>query len=273
MRVAFQGERGAYSEEAVAALWEVADALPCASLREVFDAVASGRAERGVVPVENSQAGSINETYDLLLAHTLYITGEIDLRIRHCLLALPGQTLEMIRHVYSHPQALAQCEEFLRQHGLEAVPAYDTAGSAKMIAAKQMREAAAIAGRGAARIYGLQVLAEGIETNLSNYTKFLALAPVPAPRQADCKTSIVFTTPNVPGALYRALGTFATRAINLTKLESRPRREVPWEYLFYVDFEGHAEEPPVAAALLELAGATVFLRVLGSYPKSSPPAS
>lgn len=271
MRVAFQGERGAYSDEAVSALFGDVEVRPCASLRAVFEAVASGQTDRGVVPVENSQAGSINETYDLLLSHSLFIVGEVDLRIRHCLLALPGQTLSTIRKVYSHPQALAQSEIFLQQHRLEAVPAYDTAGSAKMVAEQHLLGVAAIAGRTAARIYGLEVITEGIETNPANYTKFLALATTPVPRGSHCKTSIVFTTENVPGALYRALGVFATRAINLTKLESRPRRQAPWEYLFYVDLDGHQEDPPAAAALAELAGTCVFMRVLGSYPKSPPP--
>lgn len=271
MRVAFQGERGAYSEEAVASFFGEVDVFPCSTFRDVFAVVSAGGAERGVVPVENSQAGSINETYDLLLAHALFITGELDLRIRHCLLTLPGQTLEAIQKVYSHPQALAQCEGYLREHKLEPVPAYDTAGSAKLLAEQQMRGVAAIASRRAAQIYGLVILAEGIEANPANFTKFLALAVAPAPRAAEGKTSIVFTTANRPGALYRALGAFATRAINLTKLESRPRREVPWEYVFYVDFEGHQEDPPAAAALAELSERTTFLRVLGSYPKSPTP--
>src|SRR5438132_154930 len=158
MRVAFQGERGAYSEEAVIQLFGEVDVLPHPSLRNVFETVTAGRADRAVVPAENSQAGSINETYDLLLAHSLFITGELDLRIRHCLLALPGQALDAIHRAFSHPQALAQCDAFLRQHGLEPVPAYDTAGSAKMVADQRLRGAAAIAGRGAARIYGLSVL-------------------------------------------------------------------------------------------------------------------
>ncbi|MDR7402299.1 MAG: prephenate dehydratase [Armatimonadota bacterium] len=271
VRVAFQGERGAYSEEAVGLLFGEVEVLPCPSLRDVFEAVAAGRADRGVVPVENSQAGSINETYDLLVAHSLFITAELDLRIRHCLLALPGQTVADIRRVHSHPQALAQCEAFLRAHGLEPVPASDTAGSARMVAEQRLWGVGAIAGRTAARIYSLAVLAEGIETNPANYTKFLALAPAPAPREGDSKTSIVFTTANVPGALYRALGAFATRGINLTKLESRPRRQVPWEYLFYVDFEGHRDDPAVAEALAELSRLTIFLRVLGSYPRSRTP--
>lgn len=272
IRIAFQGERGAYSEEAAVALVPDADVLPCATLREVFDVVASERAAVGVVPVENSQAGSINETYDLLLAHTLHITGECDLRVRHCLLALPGQAVRDLREVYSHPQALAQCDEFLRTHGLRAVPASDTAGSAKMVAERAMSGAGAIAGRQAARIYGLEILAEGIETNPHNYTKFLSIARTPAPRGGAAKTSIVFTTRNVPGALYRALGSFAARAINLAKLESRPRREVPWEYVFYVDIEGHRDDPAIAQALLDLAAVCTFVRVLGSYPRAARPA-
>ena len=271
MRVAFQGERGAYSEEAVIQLFGEVEVLPHPSLRDVFETATAGRADRAVVPAENSQAGSINETYDLLLAHSLFITGELDLRIRHCLLALPGQALDAIHRAYSHPQALAQCDAFLRQHSLEPVPAYDTAGSAKMVADQRLRGAAAIAGRGAARIYGLSVLADGIETNPANYTKFLSLAPEPAPPIAGAKTSVVFTTQNVPGALYQALGAFATRSINLTKLESRPRRQVPWEYVFYADFEGHQNDPPIQAALHDLSRITTFLRILGSYPKSPTP--
>ncbi len=269
MLVAFQGERGAYSEEAAVTLFSGAEVVPCAALGEVFAAVAGSAVEAGVVPVENSQAGSINETYDLLLSHDLHISGELDLRIRHCLLVLPGQTLEGLHTVYSHPQAILQCEEFLRRHDLTALPAGDTAGSARRIAEQRLPGAGAIAGRQAARIYGLQILAEGIETNPHNTTKFLVIARTPAPRTPASKTSIVFTTRNVPGALYQALGAFARRAINLTKLESRPRRAVPWEYVFYVDLEGHQEDAVVAAALADLRAACTFLRVLGSYPRSA----
>jgi prephenate dehydratase len=271
MRVAFQGERGAYSEEAAATLLDKVEVLPCPSLREVFQMVTRGEAETGVIPVENSQAGSINETYDLLLSHTLWITGEIDLRIRHNLLALPGQDLASISKVYSHPQALAQSEAFLHEHNLEAIPASDTAGSAKVIAEQRLVGVGAIASLAAARIYGLTVLREGIETNPENFTRFLAIAPKPTPRRGASKTSIVFTTENKPGALHRALGAFASRAIDLTKLESRPRRQRPWEYLFYVDLDGHQEDPPLAAALQELGTSCIFVRVLGSYPKAGVP--
>jgi prephenate dehydratase len=270
-RVAFQGERGAYSEAAAGVLAPRAEPLPCRLLGDVFDVVAAGRADLGVVPIENSQAGSINETYDLLLAHAVHITGEHDQRIRHSLLALPGRRLERLHRVFSHPQALAQCDAFLRAHRLEGVPAYDTAGSAKLIAEQHLTDAGAIAGAHAAAIYGLAVLAEGIETNPANFTKFLAIARDPAAYHRPAKTSVVFTTANVPGALYRVLGALASRSINMTKLESRPGHTVPWEYVFYVDVEGHADDADVAAALEDVRGLCTFLRILGSYPRTLPP--
>jgi prephenate dehydratase len=269
MRVAFQGERGAYSEAAAIGHFGTMSSVPCRTLVEVFDAVEHEQADRGMVPVENSQAGSINETYDLLARRSLHIVGEHNQRIEHCLLALPEDTLDAIRTVLSHPQALAQCEAFLKRGGWETVATYDTAGSARIVATERRRGVAAIASRHAAEIYGLTVLAEGIETSPVNYTKFLALALTPAPRVDRAKTSVVFTTANVPGALYKALGAFATRGINLTKLESRPRRDRPWEYLFYVDLETHQESAEGRAALSELAGVTAFLRILGSYPRAA----
>lgn len=269
MRVAFQGERGAYSEAAAIAYFAAVDPVPCRTLVEVFDAVERAETDRGMVPVENSQAGSINETYDLLARRSLHIVGERNQRIEHCLLALPDDTLESIRTVLSHPQALAQCEAFIARRHWEPVATYDTAGSAQIVAAERRHGVAAIASRHAAEIYGLRVLAEGIETSPVNFTRFLALAQTPAPQTDRGKASIVFTTANVPGALYRALGAFATRGINLTKLESRPRRDRPWEYMFYVDFEIHHESPEGRAALAELAGLTAFLRVLGSYPRAA----
>ena len=180
------------------------------------------------MPVENSQAGSINETYDLLLAHDLVIAAELDHRVVHCLLALPGQSLDAITRVYSHPQALAQCDAYLRRLGVEIVPSYDTAGSAKMIQEQRLRGCAAVAARRAARLYDLGVLAEGIETNPNNYTKFLVIGMEPAPRSPQSKTSIVFAVENRPGTLYQALGALATRQINLVKIESRPDRKRPW---------------------------------------------
>lgn len=272
MRVAFQGEPGAYSEEAAVRLLGEVETVPCVLLSDVFDAVMAGRADRGVVPVENSQAGSINETYDLLLDRDLVIAGELDLRVSHCLMALPGQALREIRRVYSHPQALAQCEAYLRRLGVEAIPSYDTAGSAKMIRERRLAASAAVASRRAAKIYELEILAEGIETNPNNYTRFLTIDRSPAPRAAPSKTSVVFGVRNQPGALYGALGALATRQINLTKIESRPGQDRPWVYVFYVDFDGHTDDAVVQEALRDLREHTTFLRVLGSYPRSPQPA-
>jgi prephenate dehydratase len=271
VRVAFQGERGAYSEEAVVRLFGEVEVVPCPRLAEAFEGVSTGRVDCGVVPVENSQAGSINETYDLLLAHDLVIAGELDHRVAHCLMALPGQPLEAIRRVYSHPQALAQCDAFLKRLGVEAMSYYDTAGSAKMIEEQRLVGCAAIASRRAAHLYHLDVLATGIETNPNNYTKFLVIDTEPAPSATQSKTSIVFVVDNRPGSLYRALGALATRQINLVKIESRPGRTRPWDYIFYADFDGHQDEPRIREALADLRRQTTFLRVLGSYPRSPAP--
>jgi prephenate dehydratase len=266
MRVAFQGERGAYSEEALRSHFGDTDVMPCPDLHAVFEAVSSSRAEAGLVPVENSEAGTIAETYDLLQAFTLHVTAEVELRVRHCLLALDGQPMEGIERVHSHPQALAQCDAFTRAHGWKAVAEYDTAGSAKLVAERRMERAAAIASRVAARVYGLTILAEGIETNPSNTTRFLAIGREPADRADPSKTSLVFGVANRPGSLYRALGAFASRGLNATKLESRPTRKVPWEYVFYLDFEGHPDDPEVSAAIGELKHVSGFVRILGAYP-------
>ena len=272
MRVAFQGERGANSEEAVFRVFgEQAEPVPCPDLVQTFDAVVSHRADGAVVPVENSQAGSINETYDLLLKHDLFIVGEYDLRVRHYLMAPPDMPLEQVTRAYSHPQALAQCDLFLRKHGIEPVVYGDTAGSAKMVSERRPAGAAAIAPRRAADIYGLQLLAEGIETNPNNYTRFLVLDPKPAPRAERSKTSIVFVVENKPGTLYQAIGAIATRGINVAKIESRPGRQRPWEYVFYLDVDGHVDDDAMRAALADLKHHTSMLRVLGSYPKAEPP--
>ncbi|MDR7415301.1 MAG: prephenate dehydratase [Armatimonadota bacterium] len=267
-RVAFQGEAGAYSEEAALQHFGPVKTVPRRTLREVFESVAGGTCEAGIVPVENSEAGSINETYDLLLEFhdRLTITGEISLRIAHCLLGVPGARLEGIRRVYSHPQALAQCEEFLRSLGVEPVPAYDTAGAARLVAARGEREEAAIASRRAADLYGLTVLAEDVHDNPLNTTRFLSIASQPVPRRDPSKTSVVFATEHRPGALYRALGAFAEEGLNLTKLESRPARNAVWEYVFYVDFEGHVDELRVQRALRRLEEQCRWAIVLGSYP-------
>lgn len=267
-RVAFQGERGAYSEDAVLSLYPDAEPRPCRTLAEVFELVEGGAVERGVAPVENSQAGSINETYDLLLKHSLVITAEQHLEVVHCLLALPGQSLSDIKQVYSHPQALAQCAEYLRTLGVEIISTYDTAGSARLISEKAMQGCAAVASERAGQVYGLSVLARRIQTNPYNFTRFLAISRIGEPAGADSKTSVVFAVKNTPGSLYQALGAFATRGINLNKIESRPSRNQPWQYVFYVDFDGHTDDPTCRAALSDLLFVTTFLKILGSYPKA-----
>jgi len=264
--VAFQGEFGANSEDAVRAVYPGGRPVPCRTLRDVFAAVANGATDYAVVPVENSQAGSINDTYDLLLDRhdRLYITAEYNLRVRHMLLGLPGQCLEMVHTVTSHPQALAQSERYLGALGVKIEPAYDTAGAARRIATEGLRDVAAVASRAAAATYGLDILAENIETSDDNYTRFLALGREKAPSPRT-KTSLVMSTRNTPGSLYHALGPFAARGVNMIKLESRPSRARPWEYIFYLDVEGDAEEEPLRSALGALHGLTPMLTILGSY--------
>jgi len=268
-KVAFQGERGAFSEDAVITFFGDVELFPSRYIGDVFEAVLRDEVDFGVVPVENSQAGSINDTYDLLLSYPLNIVGEIHLRISHCLMALPGESLDGIKMIYSHPQALAQCEGFLRKLKAEIVPTYDTAGSAKRIKESGLKGCAAVASRRAAQIYGLAILAEKIETNVNNYTRFFVISKKKAEPTLKSKTSLVFGTKNIPGALYACLGAFATRDINLTKLESRPSRDKPWEYIFYVDFEGHIDDQVCQEALAELKEKTNFIKILGSYPRAA----
>lgn len=269
VRVAFQGERGAYGDEAVVRQFGPgAEPVPCRSFTDVFRLVASGQVDHGMVPIENSIAGSINDNYDLLRQYDLYVQGERVVAVNHCLMALPGQELKDIRRIISHPRALEQCEGFFREHSIEAVAEYDTAGSAKLIGEKGLTGVAAIASQRAAEIYGLAVLAAGIQDVKDNYTRFFQLGRTPAPRgEGPSRTSLVMSTAHTPGALYKCLGALARRSINLLKLESRPVRNRPWEYVFYLDFEGHREDAGVAEALAELAAHTSFLKVLGSYQR------
>ncbi|RIK36122.1 MAG: prephenate dehydratase [Chloroflexi bacterium] len=268
--VAFQGEVGAYSEEAARQqLGDEIETLPCHAFEHIFAAVEQGRADLGVLPVENSTAGSINKSFDLLLEHDLRVQGEILLRVRHCLLTIPGHAQE-ITHVRSHPQALAQCEGFLNRHKYMAVPWYDTAGSAKDLAAHPEPGVAVIASRLAATSYNLEVVQESIEDIPFNYTRFFVIGAGEAPRTERSKTSLVFAVPEMPGTLYNALGEFATRRINLTKIESRPRRNRPWQYVFYLDFEGHWQDEAAGQALLGLLNRAAFVKLLGSYPAATP---
>lgn len=268
--VAFQGEHGAYSEEAVRQHFGPSvETMPCHAFEHIFDAVEHGRADFGAVPVENSTAGSINKAFDLLLEHDLRVHGEILLRVRHCLMTVPGNAAQ-IKEVRSHPQALAQCEGYMNRQGYTAVTWYDTAGSAKDLAAKPEAGIACIASKLAAETYGLEIVATDIEDIQHNYTRFFVVGKGEAERASRCKTSLVFAVPNTPGSLYGALEEFARRGINLTKLESRPRRNRPWQYVFYVDFDGHWENKDAGDALVYLLNRAAFVKLLGSYPAAPP---
>jgi prephenate dehydratase len=276
MRVAFQGEPGAYSEQAVFNYYGAeVETLPCESFDAVFESIVSGESDSALVPIENSLAGSIHQNYDLLLRHDLHIVGEYLLRVQHCLIALPGVKKEDVKKAISHPQALGQCAGYLRSHGIKAEQVYDTAGSVKMLKESGVRDTAAIASRRAAELYGMQILEEGIEDNAENYTRFLAVGREPiipaalseSKREGEAKTSIVFTLKNQPGSLFKALSVFALRDIDLTKIESRPLQGKPWEYLFYIDFIGSTHDEVSKRALDHLGEYAVMLRVLGSYPR------
>ena len=267
MRVAFQGEPGAYSEQAVFDYFGPVEILPCESFDVVFDSVVSGVSDFGMIAIENSLAGSIHQNYDLLLRHDLHIVGEYPLRVQHCLIALPGVKKSDIKKVISHPQALGQCAGYLRGLGVKAEQVYDTAGSVKMVMESGARDTAAIASRRAAELYEMQILEEGIEDDPENYTRFLAIAKESVIPNGEAKTSIVFTLKNQPGALFKALSVFALRDIDLTKIESRPLQGKPWEYLFYIDFIGAAHEETARKALDHLGEYALMLRVLGSYPR------
>jgi prephenate dehydratase len=268
--VAYQGEPGAYSQEAIYQHFGPAvDTLPCHSFDEIFRAVETGSARAALLPVENSQAGSINQAFDLLLDHDLRVIGEVKLRVRHCLLAPLGTPIGDIRRVRSHPQALAQCERYLRNRGWQALPAYDTAGAARELAGALEPGTAAIASALAGQTYGLEVLDAGIEDSADNTTRFFLLGREEPPPARYNKTSLVFATLHTPGALYNVLGELASRGINLTKIESRPRRNRPWHYVFYVDLEGHWQDAAVHRALIGLLARTAFVKLLGSYPAAA----
>jgi prephenate dehydratase len=268
MKIAFQGESGAYSEQAVFNYFgQQVEPQPCESFDAVFDAVISGMCQSALIPIENSLAGSIHQNYDLLLRHDLHIVGEYFLRVQHCLIALPGVKQADIKRAISHPQALGQCASYLRSHGIKAEQVYDTAGSVKILKESDARDTAAIASRRAAELHEMQILEEGIEDNPENYTRFLAIQRDSIIPTGEAKTSIVFTLKNEPGALFKALSVFALRDLDLTKIESRPLAGSPWEYLFYIDFIGATHEEIVRKALDHLGEYAKMLRVLGSYPR------
>jgi prephenate dehydratase len=273
MRVAFQGELGAFSQQAIRQLLgSRATPVPCPRFDDVFSTLTSRKVDAAVIPIENTLAGSVHENYDHLLKYKLEIMGETNVRIVHNLIAAPGVKFADVRQVYSHPVALNQCLTFFARHPrVERVIHYDTAGSVKMLLEEKRKDAGAIASELAAEIYGGVILKREIEDDRRNFTRFFLLKhPLKTQSQRRArgkawKTSLVFTTRNVPGALFRAMSAFALRDLNLTKIESRPLRGKPWEYLFYLDFIGHRDEAHVKNALGHLAELADFMRVLGSY--------
>jgi len=269
IRVAYQGEPGAYSENAVLSFFgSPSQPVPCRRFSDVFRSVETGETEFGVVPIENSIEGSVNQVYDLFLKYDHKVCGEIVLKIAHCLIANPGVNLDGIKVIYSHPQALEQCRGFLEGLNCELMSTYDTAGSVKMIKEKKLMDAGAVAGKRAAEIYEMSVLAEDVSDNPHNYTRFFVLSKTDVSPSGNDKTSVIFSTKHLPGALFQVLEEFAERGINLTKIESRPTKRRPWEYNFYLDFEGHKSEKRCAEALEGLRNKAVFVKVLGSYPKA-----
>jgi len=268
VKVTYQGEKGAYSEMAVYKFFgSKVEPVPCKDFREVFESVKTGVVPHGVVPIENSIEGSVNQNYDLFLAYDLKVCGEVAIKLAHVLIANPKTELENVKNVYSHPQALAQCRSYLEKHKWEIIPAYDTAGSVKIIKENNLTNAAAIASEKAADLYDMKILARNIADNPSNYTRFLVLGIEDAAPTGDDKTSIIFSAKHAPGTLYHALGEFATRNINLTRIESRPTKTTAWQYNFYLDFEGHRTEKRCAEALEALEKYAIFMKILGSYPR------
>ena len=274
-RIGFQGALGAFSQEAVVQLLgNKVEVVPLARFEDVFRALVRRKIDGAVIPIENTLAGSVHENYDHLLHFDVRIAAETSVRIIHNLIAPPGIRLKDIRKVYSHPVALNQCLKFFARHRkMESTPFYDTAGSVKMVMEEQAPGQAAIASSVAASIYGANILQRSIEDDRRNFTRFFLLYPsgtrLPRRQAKAWKTSLVFTTRNIPGALFRALSAFALRDLNLTKLESRPLHGKPWEYLFYLDFLDREDDPRVQNALRHLAELADFMRVLGSYPKGS----
>ncbi len=265
MRVAIQGELGSFSHQAARRLLPGGRVMPCATSTDVFEALASGRAGRALIPIENSLAGTVVEHFDLLLAHGLWIEREFLLRIEHNLMAAPGTRLRDVRRVFSHPVALAQCREFFhRNRHLEPVPFYDTAGSVKHVVEHGLRDAAAIAGREAAKVYRARILRGGIEDDKRNFTRFFLLGRKRRLARGADKSTIAFTVKNIAGALFKALSVFALRDISLSRIQSRPVRGRPWEYVFFVDFL-RGDDEAARNALRHLGEISHFVKVLGIY--------
>lgn len=273
--IAFAGEPGAFAEDAVLEAFGEVERLAVGSFREVFEAVADGRAGGGVVPIENLITGTVREVYDLLLGHALEITGEVVVPVRLCLAGLPGSSLDDIERVYSHVQALGQAEAFLRTRPWATLTTYNTAGAGKLIRDRAERSSAAVLSPRAAALFGLEVLADDIQGAADNRTRFLVVASPsgPPPQLAvsagSHRTTLVFAVRNEPGTLLRALQAFTDQTLNLSSLESRPSRTAAWEYVFWADIDAAAHDPAFMAALEALRASTTMVRVLGSYGRAA----
>jgi prephenate dehydratase len=270
--IALQGEIGSFSEMAAMQYFGTAiNIRSCNSFEQVSEEVKASKADYAILPIENSQTGGINNVHDLLLSENLFAIGEVILRIEHCLISHFDTKLAQIEKIYSHPQALAQCERYLLRTfpDCQIIPVYDTAGSIKQIKESGDLKAAGIASRRAATYYGMNIIESGIEDNPSNYTRFLVFCPDIIHHKRNNKTSIIFAVVSVPGAIYRCLKEFAIRDINLSRLESRPSRVKPWEYVFYMDFEKGLQEKVAKDALEALKESTTFIKIIGTYQSQS----
>ena len=267
--VGFQGEIGAYSEKAINLYFTKANSIAYKTFSDLFDALESEQIELAILPIENSIEGSVTESYELLLKSKVTVVGEINVKIEHCLISHHDTSKDDIDVIYSHTQALGQCKAYLKNSGCDAVTTYDTAGSVKMIKEKNMKRAAAIASKDAAKLYDMSVIEENIQDHEDNFTRFFCLSKIPTKSTGKDKTSIVFSAGDVAGSLYKALKEFADGGINLTKLESRLTRKKAWEYNFYLDFEGHIDDENCKKAIQELINLGSSVKVLGSYPRSN----
>ena len=267
--VGFQGEIGAYSEKAINLYFSKANSKAHKTFSDLFDALENEQIELAILPIENSIEGSVTESYELLLKSKVTVVGEINVKIEHCLISHHDTSKDDIDVIYSHTQALGQCKAYLKNSGCDAVTTYDTAGSVKMIKEKNMKRAAAIASKDAAKLYDMNVIEENIQDHEDNFTRFFCLSKIPTKSTGNDKTSIVFSAGDVAGSLYKALKEFADGDINLTKLESRLTRKKAWEYNFYLDFEGHIDDENCKKAIEELVNLGSTVKILGSYPKSN----
>ena len=264
IKVSFQGERGAYSEAAARSFFsEEIETIPLPTFKEVLESTISNNTDYSVLPVENFLEGSVGESYDLLYSTSLNAMGEIYHRIEHCLIG--NGKLEEVDTVYSHPQALGQCRDFIQNYKMQTVPTYDTAGSVRIIKEINKSNVSCIASKTSSEIYKMPIISENIANNLNNYTRFLVLSKKSSEETGNDKTSIIFSIKHEPGTLFRIIENFHKYNINLTKIESRPTKSTNWEYNFYVDFEGHAKNPQISKMLEEIQNETLYLKTLGSY--------